>query len=132
MLSLLSQVDKDLPILAYAIALQEQAATVGFDWQHAAQILDKIQEEVTELSIEMKKNQSLANIEEELGDVFFSCLNLARFLRLNPEQLLRKSCNKFISRFHYIEQTLAKQNKSLNDATQQEMEAIWQQSKITV
>ena len=117
-----------LPALTRAIKLQSRAARVGFDWAETKQVFDKIKEETNELEIEIN-NLEQAKIENELGDLIFAIANLARKLNVDAEEALRKTNQKFISRFEYIEQKLAKQNKKPEDASLEEMEEIWQEAK---
>jgi len=126
--SILEGVPKHLPSLLRAHSLQERAARVGFDWSHIDEALPKLDEEITEFK-ESLRSKDVASIEEELGDIFFMLVNIARFLGVNPEEALRKTISKFIRRFRYIEEHAAVEGKSLNDMTLEEMEALWQESK---
>ena len=111
-----------------ALKLQQKAAKVGFDWSEAAPILDKIEEEIGELK-EAIASGDRQDTEEEYGDLLFALVNLGRHLKLEPESALRGTNEKFRKRFHYIERKLAEQQQSLDAATLEEMEALWQQAK---
>lgn len=126
--SVLEGVPKSLPALVKASRIQDKAAGVGFDWDSKEGVFDKIKEEIEELNQEIaSKNKE--NIEQELGDVFFSLINYARFLKVNPEDALEKTNKKFIKRFQYLEQKAEEQGKSLKDMTLAEMEFFWQEAK---
>lgn len=129
--SLLEGVPRNLSALLRAQRIQDKAAQVGFDWEDAPGILRKIKEEVTELenAIHQKNREE---IEGELGDLMFSLVNLARFQKISAEDSLRKTIAKFISRFHYIERQLQKQNKSIYNSSLPEMDHLWEESKRKV
>ncbi|MBW1971955.1 MAG: nucleoside triphosphate pyrophosphohydrolase [Spirochaetes bacterium] len=126
--SLMDGLPKSLPALIRAFRLTERASKVGFDWEKASDIFPKIKEELSELEEEIKKKK-INNVEEEVGDLLFVIANLARLLKINPEDALRKSVNKFEKRFRYIEKSLKKEGKSLNDATLEEMDKLWEKAK---
>lgn len=126
--SVLEGVPKELPSLLRAHRLQERAARVGFDWAHLNEVLPKLDEEVAEFK-ESLKAEDAGKIEEELGDLFFTLVNVSRFLGVNPDEALRKTISKFIHRFRAIEEHAANAGRSLNDMTLDEMEALWQKSK---
>ena len=126
--SILEGVPKELPSLLRAHRLQERAARVGFDWNHLNEALPKLDEEIAEFK-ESLKEEDAGKIEEELGDLFFTLVNISRFLGVNPDEALRKTISKFIHRFRYIEEHAANAGKSLNDMTLDEMEALWQEAK---
>lgn len=125
---LLDSVPLPLPALTHALKLQEKAATVGFDWGEAAPILDKIEEEIGELRQALQSGSHAAS-EDEFGDVLFALVNLGRKLKLDPEKALAGTNHKFRSRFGFIERTLEQQGRSLQEASLDEMEAIWQAAK---
>ncbi len=140
--SALDGVPKILPALLRAYQIQARAARVGFDWPHNAagldQIFGKIAEEVDELKgalaqagTETSPNRpaSQADIEAELGDILFSLVNLARFVKVNPEEALRRSTNRFIDRFHLVEAQAADQQRTLKDMTLAEMDELWEEAK---
>ncbi|TPO08811.1 nucleoside triphosphate pyrophosphohydrolase [Mesorhizobium sp. B1-1-5] len=126
----LDSVPVALPALTRALKLQEKAARVGFDWSEAAPILDKIEEEIGELR-EALATGDAAPIKDEFGDMLFAVVNLGRHLKLDSEAALSGTNEKFRSRFHYVEQALEASGKSLEKATLDEMEALWQQAKST-
>ncbi|TPI38996.1 nucleoside triphosphate pyrophosphohydrolase [Mesorhizobium sp. B2-9-1] len=126
----LDSVPVALPALTRALKLQEKAARVGFDWSEAAPILDKIEEEIGELR-EALATGDAAPIKDEFGDMLFAIVNLGRHLKLDSEAALSGTNEKFRSRFHYVEQALEASGKSLEKATLDEMEALWQQAKGT-
>jgi tetrapyrrole methylase family protein/MazG family protein len=126
--SLLEGVPRSMPSLIRAHKIQERAARVGFDWNNIDEALPKLDEEIAEFK-ESLTTGNAAKIEEELGDVFFTLVNLSRFLDVDPEEALRKTISKFIRRFRYIEEKAAGAGRSLNDMTMDEMEALWQEAK---
>lgn len=120
-----------LPALTRALKLQKRAARVGFDWVEPVDILDKLEEEIGELRAEMKggAGASRARVAEEMGDLLFVLVNLARRLEVDPEDALRGTNAKFERRFRHIEDTLAAAGRTPGEATLDEMEALWQQAK---
>ncbi|MFC2467920.1 MAG: nucleoside triphosphate pyrophosphohydrolase [Capnocytophaga endodontalis] len=126
--SVLGGVPKSLPALVKATRIQDKAAGVGFDWDNIDDVFEKIKEEIDELHAEVKAQQQ-SNIESEFGDVLFSLINYARFLKVNPEDALERTNRKFITRFQYLEEKATAQGKSLKDMTLQEMETYWQEAK---
>jgi nucleoside triphosphate diphosphatase len=131
--SVLAGVTKGLPALARALKLQNRAARVGFDWGAPEPVLDKLNEEMAELSAELvgrsRDNANLERIEDEFGDILFVYANLARHLKIDPEAALRKTNFKFEKRFREIERRLTEAGRKINDASLDEMEALWQASK---
>ncbi|MFQ5773149.1 MAG: nucleoside triphosphate pyrophosphohydrolase [Kiloniellaceae bacterium] len=127
--SVLDGVAAGLPALTRATKLQRRAARVGFDWPEAAQILDKIAEEVGELREEVEAGAGLDRVEDELGDLLFAAVNLARRLEVDPEGALRHTNAKFERRFRRIEDRFAAEGRSLSDISLDEMEAAWQAAK---
>ena len=125
----LDDVPTGLPALTRALKLQNRAARVGFDWTDARDILDKIEEEVSELRAEMDAGSGQERIADELGDLLFALVNLARRLQVDPEGALRGTNAKFERRFHRIEALLSAQGRKPEGATLDEMEALWQQAK---
>ncbi|HUA59064.1 MAG TPA: nucleoside triphosphate pyrophosphohydrolase [Verrucomicrobiae bacterium] len=125
---LLDGVPRALPALVEAQQLTSRAANVGFDWPNAAQVLEKLHEELAEFD-EARRNSSAEELEGELGDMLFVLVNLARFVKVDPEQALRRTNAKFRKRFGYIEQKLAEQGKSPAESTLAEMDALWEESK---
>ncbi|WP_163835038.1 nucleoside triphosphate pyrophosphohydrolase [Spartinivicinus ruber] len=124
----ISEVPAGLPALTKALKLQKQAAKVGFDWSNIKLVVAKLKEELTELETELEVDNQ-QNIEAELGDLLFCCVNLARHLKVNPEQALEQTNQKFIERFNWIEKQLIEQNKTLMEATLSEMDWLWNQAK---
>jgi len=127
--SVLEGVPKSLPAMVKANRIQEKARGVGFDWDNADQVWDKVQEEIGELKHEIQSESSLENIENEFGDVMFSLINYARFIGINPEDALEKTNRKFIKRFQFLEQKAKENGKALGDMTLNEMESYWQEAK---
>jgi XTP/dITP diphosphohydrolase len=126
--SVLEGVPKSLPAMVKANRIQDKASSSGFDWEKSEQVFEKVQEEIEELHREVKKNQS-EKIEAEFGDVLFSLINYARFIQVDPESALERTNKKFIQRFQYLEEAVAKQGKNLNDMTLAEMDVHWNESK---
>ena len=140
--SMLDGVPASLPALLRAYQVQKRAARVGFDWNKPEQVIDKLDEEIQELreaanhhenekSLLSKKQENAAfhAIEHEFGDVLFTIANLARFLTINPEEALRKSCNRFIHRFVNMEQQAAAAGKDLQQLTPKEWDDFWETAK---
>jgi XTP/dITP diphosphohydrolase len=126
--SVLGGVPKSLPSLVKANRIQDKVAGVGFDWEEPEQVWEKVQEELTELNVEIKKGNT-DNIESEFGDVLFSLINYARFINVNPENALERTNKKFIKRFQFLEKAAKKEGKQLHDISLQEMDVYWEQSK---
>lgn len=144
--SALDGVPKALPALLRAYQVQARASRVGFDWPHTAlgveQVLAKIEEEIRELREALSARRgdghagdsppdttSTRAVEAELGDVLFSLVNLARSLKVNPEDALRQAVNRFTTRFHYIEQQAAREGRRLEGMTLHEMDRLWEEAK---
>jgi MazG family protein len=125
---LLGTVPRPLPALVEAQQIASRAAGVGFDWENPEQVLDKLHEELAEFA-EARRKASQAELEDELGDLLFVLVNLARFVKVDPEQALRKTNAKFRRRFGYIEQKLAERGRKPEESDIQEMEALWQEAK---
>ncbi|MDM7256123.1 MAG: nucleoside triphosphate pyrophosphohydrolase [Paracoccus sp. (in: a-proteobacteria)] len=117
-----------LPALTRAVKLQNRAARVGFDWPQTEQVLDKLREECAEL-VEARDHKSEAELTEEMGDLLFVMANLARHLKIDPEQALRGANTKFTRRFAAIEAALAAQDRRPEDSTLAEMDALWDAAK---
>jgi MazG family protein len=124
----LEPVPRSLPALVEATQLTSRAAGVGFDWQNAGQVLEKLDEELKELAA-ARQGESPEELEGELGDVLFVLVNLARFLAVDPEQALRKTNRKFRERFGHVERRLKEAGKSPSEATLEEMDALWNEAK---
>ena len=129
---ILAGIGKSMPAMIRAIKLQKRAACVGFDWPDRLPVLDKLEEEIAELRHEILHTRDDERIGSELGDVLFSCINLARHCGIDPENALRLCNRKFERRFSYIESSLAGQGRSIGDAGLEELEALWQESKNPV
>jgi nucleoside triphosphate diphosphatase len=123
----LAGVSLALPAVTRALKLQHCAARVGFDWNHIGPVLDKVEEELQEV------RQALADkapcLPEEIGDLLFACVNLARFTGVDPEAALRRTNAKFEQRFRFIETRLAEQGRTLEEASLAEMDSLWEQAK---
>lgn len=126
--SVLEGVPKSLPALVKANRIQDKVAGVGFDWEEPNQVWEKVEEELKEFQDEVAKgNQD--TIESEFGDVLFSMINYARFLKINPENALEKTNKKFSKRFQYLEEKAKAMNKPLKDMTLAEMDVFWEEAK---
>ena len=126
--SILEDVPVTFPALIEANKLTGKAAKVGFDWENTEQIFEKLDEEAEELKKAIAKNESI-NIEEEIGDLLFVVVNLARRLDVEPETALKKTNRKFRRRFKFIEDELKKSGKSLENSDLKEMDALWNKAK---
>jgi tetrapyrrole methylase family protein/MazG family protein len=126
--SILEGVPRELPALIRAHRLQERAARVGFDWTHVGDVIAKLDEEVDEFKATLASKDP-SKMEDELGDIFFVLVNIARFIGVNPEDALRKTISKFISRFQYVEETAATQGRELSDMSLSEMDELWDRAK---
>jgi tetrapyrrole methylase family protein/MazG family protein len=129
--SVLDTIPKSLPSILRAEKIQKLAAKVGFDWTDIQDVKKKLQEEIEELYKELEnKIPNLAKIEDELGDVLFSVINLSRFLKVSPETALNHANLKFTSRFQFIEKEAKTTNKNLEDMTLEEMDKLWDKAKL--
>lgn len=124
----MTDVAESLPALWRAEKVQKKARKVGFDWPEVSSAMDKLHEELSELE-EAQMQGNKAHIEEELGDLIFSAVNVARFMDIDPETALHKSCEKFIKRFEYIETEAAKNGRNLQDMTLEEMDELYRACK---
>jgi len=127
--SVLDGVALGLPALSRALKLQRRAARVGFDWPEATQVLDKIEEEIGELRAEVDARASLDRLQDELGDILFAVANLARHFAIDPEAALRGTNDKFMRRFHAVEEHFGGNLENLQQASLEEMESAWQAAK---
>ena len=125
----LSRIPNHLPALIKAEKIQKKAALVGFDWDDISDVYKKIEEEYKELLDECKEG-NIKYIKEELGDLLFSIVNLARFLKIDPEESLNLTNNKFIKRFKFIEDSAINSDKNLEDMTLEEMDKLWEKAKL--
>jgi MazG family protein len=128
--SLLDEVPLNLPALSRAAKLQRRAATAGFDWPEIAPVFAKLREEISELEHEIGKGAEHARVLDELGDLLFAAVNIARHLKVDPEAALRGANQKFERRFAYIEQRLAALGKTPATSTLSEMDALWDEAKL--
>lgn len=126
--SVLEGVPNSLPALVKASRVQDKVAGLGFDWERPEQVFLKVQEELEELQDEVSKSDT-DRIESEFGDVLFSMINYARFLKVNPENALERTNKKFIKRFQYLERKAEENGKSLKDMTLAEMDVFWEEAK---
>jgi MazG family protein len=137
--SVLDGVPYNLPALQRAHRLQEKAAKVGFDWEKKEDVWKKVIEEIEEMH-EIEKIKLLTptdkgdedldlKLEKEVGDVFFAMVNYARFLDINPEDALRRTNDKFIKRFNYVQQKVKENGKAINESNLEEMDKYWNESK---
>lgn len=125
----LSGVPNSLPSLIKAYRIQDKARNVGFDWKEKEDVWDKVQEELEELKVELAKGDK-ENSTQELGDFIFSVINAARLYKLNPDNALEKTNQKFIRRFNYVEDHSLKQGKNLKDMSLEEMDKLWDEAKL--
>lgn len=125
----LSGVPNSLPSLIKAYRIQDKARNVGFDWNEKEDVWDKVQEELEELKVELAKGDK-ENSTRELGDFIFSVINAARLYKLNPDNALEKTNQKFIRRFNYVEDHSLKQGKNLKDMSLEEMDKLWDEAKL--
>ena len=126
--SVLEGVPRSLPAMVKANRIQDKVAGVGFDWEKPEQVFEKLKEELEELQHEVNENNQ-SEIEAEFGDVLFSMVNYARFLKVNPENALERTNKKFIRRFQHLERRAKERNKSLKDMTLAEMDVFWNEAK---
>ncbi len=135
----LSGVPNSMPSLLKALRIQDKARAIGFDWDKPEQIWEKVEEEIGEFQEEVASRASATNEEEkknsqeklesEFGDVLFSLINYARYLKINPEDALEKTNKKFMFRFNYMEQKIKEQGKTLADSSLTEMDVFWNEAK---
>lgn len=126
--SILSGVPRELPALLKAHRVQEKASRVGFDWDHIDQVFAKVEEELAEFR-DAYRRRNRDEVEEELGDVFFALVNLARFLETNPEDALRRTIDKFIARFQHVESRLRDRGLEPQEVGLKEMDRLWEEAK---
>ena len=127
--TVLSGVPNSMPALLKAYRIQEKARAVGFDWENPEEVYGKVKEELNELDHEVAQEHNTERIEDEFGDVLFSLINYARFLKVNPEDALEKTNKKFIKRFTYMEQKIKEKGKAIGDCTLAEMDVYWNEAK---
>lgn len=126
--SVIDGVPRSLPALLKAYRMQDKASKIGFDWERGEDVWAKVHEEIEELRLAVE-GKNVAHIEEEIGDLLFSIVNYARFLRVNPEDALRRTIDKFDRRFRHVERRLREQNREPGDATLDEMDGYWDEAK---
>jgi tetrapyrrole methylase family protein/MazG family protein len=126
--SFLKGIPEDLPALRRATLLTQRASRVGFDWPDLKGVLRKMDEEIKEFKVALSRKDR-GRIEDELGDFLFVVANVGRFLRIDPEQALRRTLRKFIARFHYIETSLYQRGRSLHESNLMEMDRLWNEAK---
>lgn len=131
--TVLSGVPQGLPALIKAQRIQEKVAAVGFDWDESEQVLGKVREELEELRVEAelhhKTGANHEKLEQEFGDLMFSLVNYARFVKVNPEDALEKTNRKFKNRFEYLEAKVAEAGGNLKEMSLEEMDVLWEESK---
>lgn len=126
--SIVDNIPHTLPALYRAIKVQKKVSAVGFDWETPEEVIKKIEEELQELKEEINARKK-KRIKEELGDLLFSIANLSRFLKIDPEDALYQTVNKFINRFRKMERILRKSGKIVEDTSLEEMEEVWNKLK---
>ena len=126
--TVLSGVPDALPSLIKAYRIQDKARNVGFDWEERSQVWEKVKEEIAEFEAEVE-HMDKEKAEAEFGDVLFSLINAARLYKINPDNALERTNQKFIRRFNYLEAHTLKQGRQLTDMTLAEMDEIWEEAK---
>ncbi len=129
--SVLEGVPRVLPELQKAYRIQEKVSKVGFDWKNKEDVWEKVTEEIEELK-KAEKSEVQEEIENEIGDLFFSLVNYARFLGVNPENALRKTNGKFVKRFQYIEKKIKESGRKITESDLKEMDKYWEESKKNI
>lgn len=127
----LKSVPSNLPALMRSYKVQQKASQVGFDWKDIDSVFEKVYEEINELR-DVYKSKDVERINDELGDVLFSIVNLSRFLKVQPELALMGSVNKFIERFEFIEKEAAKSGRTLSEMSLDEMDELWNKAKTKI
>lgn len=129
-LSVLADIPAALPALSQANKIQKRCAHVGFDWDNMGDVFAKVKEEVEEIQQELEREKlEKEKLSEEIGDLLFATVNLARHAKLDPEQVLRQANQKFRNRFEFVETSLISTGRSVNEASLEEMETLWQEAK---
>lgn len=126
--SVLGSLPRHLPALQKAQKVQKKASRVGFDWERVEDVIAKIEEELGEVKEAMAQGRQ-EEVEEEVGDLLFAAANLSRFLKINPEEALHKTIEKFVDRFKRVEAQLASRGKDIEHCTLEEMDMIWESIK---
>lgn len=127
--SVLSGVPNSLPAMVKAVRMQEKARGIGFDWDNADQVKEKVLEEYNELQVELSKDDNHDEVEAEFGDLLFALINWSRFIGVNPEDALERTNKKFKARFQYMEQKSKETGRQLSDMTLDEMDVWWNEAK---
>lgn len=127
--SVLEGVPSSLPALVKAARIQEKARGIGFEWEHRSDVWNKVQEELTELAVEVESGAPKERIEDEFGDVLFSLINYARFIDVNPENALSRTNKKFIDRFVLMEELMKNEHVSVSDSSLEIMDTYWEKAK---
>ena len=127
--NVLDNIETNIPAMLKSIKIQKRASSLNFDWDNNNQVMKKVDEELNELKEALDKKDK-GCIEDELGDLFFTLINLSRHLKLDPEQTLRKSNDKFISRFNALENILDEMNLKWHDLNKNEFKDLWEKAKI--
>ncbi|MGQ9473911.1 MAG: nucleoside triphosphate pyrophosphohydrolase [Candidatus Caldatribacteriaceae bacterium] len=125
---MLSSLPKSLPALLRAFAIQSRVARVGFDWKSAFEVKAKVEEEWQEFQ-KAWETQNEDRMEEEWGDLVFALVNLARHLSIQPEETLRKACDRFVKRFQFMEERIKSEGKKIEEMTLEEMDVLWEEAK---
>jgi XTP/dITP diphosphohydrolase len=128
--SVLEGVPKSLPALVKALRIQDKVAGIGFDWENKDQVWEKVQEELTELQVEVN-NDNQERKESEFGDVLFALINYARFIHVNPENALENTNKKFIKRFQLMEINIKKDGKKIHEMNLKELDEYWNTTKVS-
>ena len=128
--SILDNVPKNIPALVRAMLIQTRASRVGFDWKEPKEAFKKVKEEILEVEEHLGKKNEKEQLSEEFGDLFFALVNVSRLLKIDSEIKLHKAIDKFTKRFNYIEKKIKDKNKTLYDASLDEMEKLWIESKL--
>ncbi len=129
--SILDGVPRNMPALVEADKIGQRVGKVGFEWPNVSGVIQKLQEEAAELA-EARANENAEHIQDEIGDLLFNVVNLARYLKVDPEQALRKTNAKFRARFGYIERTVKASGSTLEESSLERMEELWQEAKQRV
>lgn len=127
--TVLGGVPDSLPSLIKAYRIQDKARSAGFDWKQKEDVWEKVKEEIDEVEAEIKKQNNEERIEEEFGDLMFSIINAARLYKINPDNALERTNQKFIKRFNYLESKAKEQGKTVNELSFEEMNALWEEAK---
>ena len=130
--TVLSGVPKSLPALVKAYRIQDKTHSIGFDWEDREQVWAKVEEELAEFKSEMTSNPDSEETKAEFGDLIFSLINAARLYKINPENALEKTNQKFIRRFNYVEDQILKNGRTLKETSLAEMDRLWNEAKNVV